>query len=560
MCGIAGIASHDSSGAIVAQAERMLARLAHRGPDDSGLFAFAPEEQLAFTIDRHGHRESLAVPPRGSGASVVLGNRRLAIIDLSSAGHQPMLSADARYAIVVNGEIYNFLELRQELEARGRRFGSRSDTEVLLVAFEEWGTACLPRLVGMFALAILDCTERRLFLARDPFGMKPLYYVTRPRMIAFASEIPPLLSLLDGRPRADLQLVYDYLDSAMTDRGDGTMFADVRALPSAHYAVVDLEHPDAISPVAYWQPDFEQTLDLSFTQAAERLRTLLFESVALLLRSDVRVGTLLSGGMDSSSLVMAMRHIGGPGLQIDTFSYIGEQGAVSEERWIDEVNAAAGATPHKVHLTPEDWTADADHLIESQNEPFESRDLCAAPRVSSRGRSGGQSDPRRSGGRRAAGGLSNALGYPPHRVARTRPSRGGGSHAPEHRPRTPAKRPFGAPLDAAGTQRGPSGQPADDPPQRSRKGASTMGERSMEWSPRRAATTGVAAGRTQGPAIPPDALARCTTGHAPGPPPLRRSQRDGPFSRESIALPDAAAGGLLPVATRGLPRRSRCDQ
>jgi len=231
MCGIAGIASHESSGVLVAQTERMLTGLAHRGPDDSGLLAVAPRESLAFTLDRHGRQEPLADPQDGSGASIVLGNRRLAIIDLSSGGHQPMVSADGRYAIVVNGEIYNFVELRQELEARGRSFRSRSDTEVLLFAFEEWGSACLSRLVGMFAFAILDRTARRLFLARDPFGMKPLYYVTQPGTFAFASEIPSLLPLLEGRPRANLQRVHDYLATATTDCGDGTMFADVVSRP-----------------------------------------------------------------------------------------------------------------------------------------------------------------------------------------------------------------------------------------------------------------------------------------------------------------------------------------
>jgi len=381
MCGIAGVVSHESSDALVQQVERTLIALAHRGPDDSGILVFAPRETVAFTIDGAGRRAELPTPPTADAASVVLGNRRLAIIDPTPGGHQPMVSADGRYALVVNGEIYNYLELRRELEARGRQFRSRSDTEVLLYALAEWGPACLPRLVGMFAFALLDRTSRRLLLARDPFGMKPLYYVTRPGSLAFASEIPPLLPLLEGRPRANVQRVYDYLESATTDCGDETMFAGVRALPSSHCVIVSLEHPDRLLPVAYWKPDLDRTLDLSYSDAARQLRQLFLESVSLHLRSDTRVGTLLSGGLDSSSLVMAMRHLRGPELAIDTFSYIGEQDAINEEPWIDRVNAAAGATPHKVRLRAEDWASDADHLIESQNEPFASPAIYVQHRV-----------------------------------------------------------------------------------------------------------------------------------------------------------------------------------
>jgi asparagine synthase (glutamine-hydrolysing) len=335
----------------------MLDALAHRGPDDTGILTFVPG---------------------GGTASVTLGACRLAILDLTPAGHQPMESADGRYAIVLNGEIYNYIELRRELEGLGATFRSRSDTEVLLAAFAHWGTDCWRRCVGMFACAILDRTTRQLTLARDPFGMKPLYYVMGQESFVFASEIPPLLR---GTVRANPQRLYDYLDLGISDHGGETMFAGVHALPAAHYAAIDLARPDGPAPVRYWTLDPGHTQEISFEQAGKRLRELFLEGIALHLRSDVQVGAALSGGTDSSSIVMAMRHVAGPQLDLHTFSYVGGQGAISEEPWIDIVNAAARTTAHKVHLTPEEWSRDATRLVETQNEPFGSIAIYAQNRV-----------------------------------------------------------------------------------------------------------------------------------------------------------------------------------
>jgi asparagine synthase (glutamine-hydrolysing) len=148
------------------------------------------------------------------------------------------------------------------------------------------------------------------------------------------------------------------------------MFADVHALPAAHDAAIDLIQPDAVAAVQYWKLDPERTIDISFADAAEHVRDLFLDNIARHCRSDVPVGALLSGGIDSSAIVMAMRHVMGSDLDLHTFSYIGGQSAVSEERWIDIVNRAAGAIPHKVHLTPDEWSGDAARLVETQNEPF----------------------------------------------------------------------------------------------------------------------------------------------------------------------------------------------
>jgi asparagine synthase (glutamine-hydrolysing) len=387
MCGIVGYVGRGESTDALTTVKRLLSRLAHRGPDDEG-FLVAGLGEGGFTLDRTGRRTPLpdagldsTARSEADPATVVFGHRRLAIIDTSSGGHQPMLTSDGRYAIMLNGEIYNYLELRDELEGLGHRFRSQSDTEVLLAAYAEWGRTCLPKLIGMFAFAVLDRLRRRLFLARDPFGMKPLYYTERDGEFVLASEISALLEVHGISRRVDPMRLYDYLDRGITDFGDATLFASIRSLPAAHCAEVLLDGATLTDPVCYWEPDLERDLGLSREQAAAQLRDLFMESVTLHLRSDVRVGTMLSGGLDSSAIVMAMREIGGPQLDIHTFSYIGGAGTVSEERWIDVVNEASGAISSKIHLEPGEWVREFDQLLESQDEPFRTIAIYAQNRL-----------------------------------------------------------------------------------------------------------------------------------------------------------------------------------
>jgi asparagine synthase (glutamine-hydrolysing) len=349
-----------------------LERLAHRGPDDLGWLAL--------------HREKIVQGqdvPQNSVAQLLLLHRRLSILDLSAGGHQPMLTPDGRYGIVFNGEIYNYLELREELETLGHRFHSRSDTEVLLVAFAQWGVQCLHRLVGMFACAILDRPARRLWLIRDFFGIKPLYYAFWQEGMAFASEIGPLLELPGVARSVNPRRLYDYLCSGITDHGAETMFASIKQIPPAHFLEIDLEQLEAVRPIRYWdieRADFPEHTERSFEQAAESLRELFLDTVRLHLRSDVPVGAALSGGIDSSAIVMAMRRLD-PTLDIHTFSFIADDAAISEERWVDVVAGAASTHVHKVKLTSDELIADLDRLIEVQGEPFISTSMYAQYRV-----------------------------------------------------------------------------------------------------------------------------------------------------------------------------------
>ena len=291
-----------------------------------------------------------------------------------------MGTRDGRYYIVFNGEIYNYRELRKELEAGGQIFRSRSDTEVLLTAYATWGLGVLNRLVGMFAFAILDITKRTLLLARDFFGIKPLYYTYWRDGFAFASEIRPLLDLPGVNRNVNPQRLYQYLRFGITDHGGESLIADVKQLPAAHWMVLSLDNPMPAHPERYWHIEVTQKADLSFNEAADRLRELFLENVRLHLRSDVPVGAALSGGIDSSSIVMAMRHLD-RNLDIHAFSYVADDPRLSEESWIDLLGAAAKVNVHKVKANPEALIDELDALIKVQGEPFGSTSIYSQRRV-----------------------------------------------------------------------------------------------------------------------------------------------------------------------------------
>jgi asparagine synthase (glutamine-hydrolysing) len=372
MCGILGVWSARAAPIPHERLKAASDRIAHRGPDGHGYLGWTPgcAPVLSGTLERvSGHR-------------LVFTHRRLSILDLSDGGRQPMVSADGRYAVIYNGELYNYIELRDELAARGAGFRSRSDTEVLLAAVAEWGLDALPRFVGMFAFALLDTRERRLVLARDFFGIKPLYYTTASGRFAFASEAKALLAL-PGVPRiANAERVFDYLRVGRTDDDGRTMFADMHQLPAAHVLELDLDATDSgpVVPRRYWSPDLDARSSLTEREAAGRLRDAFLEGVRLHLRSDVPVGAALSGGIDSSAIVTAIRHLA-PSTEIHTFSYVASPPAVSEERWSALVSDAAGTVRHTVRLTAAELVRDLDDLILTQDEPFGSTRIYAQYRV-----------------------------------------------------------------------------------------------------------------------------------------------------------------------------------
>jgi asparagine synthase (glutamine-hydrolysing) len=369
MCGLFGMVGAAPGELDSARVSRLLALLHHRGPDDRGW----------LTLDHAGVRTG--ADPEDLAGDVVLLHTRLSILDLSAAGHQPMSSADGRYHLSFNGEIYNYVELRHELEPLGHRFVSGSDTEVLLAAYSEWGTAALARLVGMFAFSLVDRERRLLVLARDHFGIKPLYYAPLPGRLAFASEVHPLLELPGVGRRADPQRVYDYLRFDRVDDEAQTIFASIRQLNPGHYAEVPLDAPDQIALHEFWRLEPEALDGTSLDEAAARLRELFLDNVRLHLRSDVPVGAAFSGGVDSSANVTAMRFISGPELDLQTFSYIADDPAVSEEQWMKLVAREVDVVSHTVQASPQELLADLDRLIEVQGEPFGGTSIYAQYRV-----------------------------------------------------------------------------------------------------------------------------------------------------------------------------------
>jgi asparagine synthase (glutamine-hydrolysing) len=276
MCGIAGVIHLDGAPVSPAVLQRMTDAVAHRGPDGEGHW-----------ID----------------GNVGLGHRRLAIIDLSPAGHQPMMSVDRRYVLSYNGEVYNFVELRKELEAAGYGFRSRTDSEVVLNAVAAWGVKALDRFNGMFAFALWDRLERTLLLARDRYGIKPLYLSQQGRTVAFGSEQKAILAMPGFRRVLDKPALLEYFtfQNIFTDR---TLLADVTLLPAGHYATLDLSREaPTLRPSRYWDFHFrEPTERASDREYREELDRLFQQAVNRQLVTDVELGSYLSGGIDSGSI------------------------------------------------------------------------------------------------------------------------------------------------------------------------------------------------------------------------------------------------------------------
>lgn len=280
MCGIVGFLNCDDKPAAVRVAERMTRAVAHRGPDGNGTWV---DGALAF------------------------GHRRLAIIDLTAAAAQPMLSADGRFVITYNGEVYNFRELRAELQARGRSFRSASDTEVVLEAFAEWGLAAIKRFNGMFALALWDRKERRLVLARDRFGIKPLYYTRAGSSFLFASEVKGLLAHGSLKPEIDFEGLAEYLtfQNFFTSH---TLFKNVHLLPPG--TLMEIMADGRTSTNRYWDFHFTESENVPSETLVDALDHALLNAVNRQIVSDVPIGSYLSGGMDTGALTaIAARQI-----------------------------------------------------------------------------------------------------------------------------------------------------------------------------------------------------------------------------------------------------------
>lgn len=350
MCGICGIIRRGSSADadIRAAVTAMTDRLAHRGPDDSGI-----------------HVRRYSAPDTVIG----LGHRRLSIIDLSPGGHQPMQSSKGRDIwIAFNGEIYNFLELRPTLEAAGHAFRSNSDTEVIIAAYEQWGTACAEHLSGMFALAIWDGEKRQLYLARDRLGKKPLAYTEMGGNLAFASELTALRSLPDLPLDFDEQALAAYFSLGFVP-GERSILSSVRKLPPAHWAVW---RDGRVTIQRYWNP----IACLSQTPAADATEHQLLDELDERLRratqqrliSDVPLGAWLSGGIDSSLVVAEMSRLQSGGVRTFTIGF--EDAERDESAMARAVARHLGTEHEEFRVTSAEMLAAVPEAAAIYDEPF----------------------------------------------------------------------------------------------------------------------------------------------------------------------------------------------
>jgi asparagine synthase (glutamine-hydrolysing) len=370
MCGIAGIVTlGELEPAVLGQ---MSSALVHRGPDGEGFLLTDLGTPLQMT-------RTPGSPPSGRPL-VGLAHRRLSIIDLSRENDQPFVDGSGDLAIAFNGEIYNYVELRTELEACGHRFRTKGDTEVALLAYAEWGVGCVRRFIGMWAMAICDRSRRQVVLTRDRFGIKPLYVAHGSRQLLFASEIKALLAsgLVAAAP--DEEAVARYLVAGRVDDRAESFYAGVCQLPPASTAVISLAG-DGLSyrPERYWSlPESDD--HISWDDAAGSVRDAFELALSLHLRSDVPVGTCLSGGIDSSGIVCVgerLRPRAGSAYTHRCVGYLPPERELSERTYMEAVASACGGELVFAEPTEAEFHDALAEVVASQDEPFGSASVAA---------------------------------------------------------------------------------------------------------------------------------------------------------------------------------------
>src|ERR1700722_1249189 len=358
MCGIAGILSADPALITEQRLKKMTDAIAHRGPDGEGRW----------------------ISPSGMAG---LGNRRLSIIDLSPAGTQPMHYLD-RYTLIHNGEIYNYRELRSLLQLKGYSFSSRTDTEVVMAAYDLYGTSCLQHLDGMFAFALWDEQEKTLLLARDRFGEKPLFVYQDNSQFLFASEMKALWAagiIKDSNPASLFNFILLGYTQNPAD-GSETFFRHINKLPARSFLLYHaLTQQSQISK--YWDPYPEEGALIRGAAARseqavlDEFSALLSNSVNKRLRSDVSVGTSLSGGLDSSTIVACILRQAAPPKKLPTFSAVFPGFAKDESAYISQVTRHFSLENHQTNPTSADLIRDFEKLVYHQEEPFQSSSIYA---------------------------------------------------------------------------------------------------------------------------------------------------------------------------------------
>ena len=358
MCGIAGIISNDPDRFAASLVQKMTAALSHRGPDGDSFWT-------------------------NSGRRVLFGHRRLSIIDLSENGRQAMHYHE-RYTIIYNGEIYNYIEIREQLQKRGYSFNTRSDTEVILAAYDYYKESCVDLFDGMFSFAIWDEQEQTLFAARDRFGEKPFYYLhdDANNHLWFASEIKALTAA-GIETSVDAEKLLMYLSLGYTEDpsdNEATFFHHIRQLPPAHFLLFNLRHKK-LAIKKYWKLDKEKQVAIPETNAIEKFNHLFSISVTRRLRSDVPLGTSLSGGLDSSSITAIIGEQDGSAINRKTFSAVFPGFVKDESIHIQKVTKAFHLENYTVTPTAEEFTSDFEKLLYHHEMPVSSASVYVQYRV-----------------------------------------------------------------------------------------------------------------------------------------------------------------------------------
>ena len=349
MCGIVGRVNFNKKEVDEVQIRAMMRKIKHRGPDDEGVF-----------IDKN----------------IGLGFVRLSIIDLSKAGHQPMFSDDRRYVIIFNGEVYNYIELREELKELGYRFKSSSDTEVVLKAYEEWGEEVLDRFNGMWAFVVYDTKTKELFGARDRFGIKPFYYYKDKNSFIFSSEIKALKEAIDTPLSINEESLFNYLSFNRTDYSQNTFYTQIYKIPHAHSFRLTDSGEFKLKRWYNLKEKCNRQKDISPKEYLELFKS----SLKLRMRSDVPIGVCLSGGIDSSSIVATLsKELNIKDLR--SFSAVYRKGERGDEREYIELMRNFVGSMNFTHPTAKSLFEDLEDFIKSQDEPFPTTSIYAQYKV-----------------------------------------------------------------------------------------------------------------------------------------------------------------------------------
>lgn len=376
MCGIVGYVTWRKSRADDRPLRTALDEMRHRGPDDEGLVLIHPDKGVRVDLATDGTMAGVTLRHAEGGSdleshTVALGHRRFALVDPGPQSHQPFWSPDGTCCVTWNGEIYNYVEIREKLEALGRRFATKSDTEVLLSAYQEWGTACFERFIGFWAIALFDAARGSVLLSRDRIGKAPLYTCRTSSGMYWASEISAL-RILAQTPAWTFreQAVSDFLRWGIRDIGGETFFNEVQTFPSASYVWV---RDTAVDPKSFWTLPDERLdrNDISPDEAAELVRTTLTDAIRIRLRADVPVGVQVSGGLDSSSILALTAGLTD---QVDAYTVSFPNPEANEEPFARAVADMHSATVDYHVLSPplSDPLKRLDSFIRLMGEPFHS--------------------------------------------------------------------------------------------------------------------------------------------------------------------------------------------